>query len=613
MRRTNSSKTVSSDVSPSTTADTINKSDYVNYLMSYEGMIRYQDLEFDATSGHMKCVFERIQALGCKKNSDGETGIFSRGDDTPRGMLSYLQIRRCLLRMGVGWNRSSCDSEYDDDVSVLSFNSTSSLHSGLSVGGFGRSDIIATDSQLIMLLTTLVEMEEIYRASKIMSEEGVSNRKNAKYQLDKGLFLPEFIQAYKLVIGGMQSLKSIPNPDHKSIPNPDNPAESNLCNRLKERTLGMLRPFGPNCKMYTLVGGSTSNQSDDALSSNKNSIRSNVKDKNSGLDKKRTRQGFSNPDMKKLMRSKDVTLAKIMEEHESEMDALASSMEELRLKEQRTRIALRKRRKRARLLAILLGGSLIAVGITVESRRRDFLANEIALGREAERLTDAETIAQLNNEKREMEKRLGVIEGKMRYQVNRNNNIDAQTRDIEKQIDDVDMKWWIDKAEIERCFVSQVELSDDLKREQLKKEEVDEESIWCRSRLRSQELELNELGHIRMGGGSEKGLIARSTTGDNATNNGQHKPVYLEMKYNKSIRNAMLLRQTYSAVAGLAVSVFLQGLIPTVIKIFVPKAVIVPLLPMLPKRAEMIVVDSIFGSSVAFLLFRALATFLMPL
>ncbi|KAL7528290.1 hypothetical protein ACHAXR_003295 [Thalassiosira sp. AJA248-18] len=567
-----------------------NKSDYVNYLMSYEGMVRHQDLEFNATSGHIKCIFERIQTLGSKKAADGD--IDTTGESSlPRGMLTYLQLRRCLIRMGVGWKRSSSDSaDYDDDVSVLSFNSTSSLHSGMSGGSTSRSDIIATDAQLIMLLTTLVEMEEKYRCDVGQSKT------NNKYQLDQGLFLPEFIQAYKLIIGGMQSLKSIPNPD--------DPVLSGLCNRLKERTLGMLRPFGPNSKIYNDASRKTA-QDDDALSSNKHSLRSNVKEK--FMDKK----SFSNGYMKKVIRSKDLTLTRIMEDHELEIDQLASSMEELRLEEERTRNVMRHRRKILRWVAFLLLAGGIAGGITWENRRREFLANEIALGREAERVADAKTIAQLKEEEMELKNRLGVIEGKMRYQINRVKTLETQTQGMEKRIDDVDMKWLIDKAEIERCFASQVELSEDLKDEKLKREEVDEESIWCRSRLRSQETKLNELEYIRVGS-NEKGLTAKSNGGDNDASG--HKLVYLEMKYNKSIRNAMFLRQTYSAVAGLAVSVLLQGLVPTAIKLlFGPKAVIV-LPPVLPKRnVEMAVVDGIFGSSVAFLLVRGIATFFMPL
>ena len=39
----------------------------------------------------------------------------------------------------------------------------------------------------------------------------------------------------------------------------------------------------------------------------------------------------------------------------------------------------------------------------------------------------------------------------------------------------------------------------------------------------------------------------------------KHKPVLMEMKYNKSFRNAVILRQIYSAVGGMAISVLFPG------------------------------------------------------
>ena len=124
----------------------------------------------------------------------------------PEGMLSYLEMRRCLLRLGYTWNRSLGvgQSTYDDDVSVASVNSSSTFLSGQNTAtasnvSASARDIIATDAQLIMLLTTLVEMEEQVRAVKIKNEEGDDGQ-------NKGLFLPEFIQAYKLIIGELITL-----------------------------------------------------------------------------------------------------------------------------------------------------------------------------------------------------------------------------------------------------------------------------------------------------------------------------------------------------------------------------------------------------------------------
>ena len=334
-----------------TSADTMRKSDYMTYLTSYECMVRAQDSEFTNTSAHMKLLFGRIQTLGrCKQPSSDDKGGQKQEEDVPSGMLTYIQIRRCLLRMGIGWNRrvktnatkNNTVAEYDDDVSVLSFNSTSSFHSGQGSGASGsgvgasviRGDIIATDAQLIMLLTSLVELEEGYRAFHMNSntddDDNSSKNKNKKQQkqqeqqqlLRQGLFLPEFIQCYELIIGGMNSLKSTTrNPTEM-----DSKSTAKLSNRLKERTMGMLRPYGPDSNIYNNREEAMMMKSGSALSPQKGSFRysspssskipySSPKSSSSG-SRQMSKSGFSNKEMRKVLRSKDITLAKIMEEHD---------------------------------------------------------------------------------------------------------------------------------------------------------------------------------------------------------------------------------------------------------------------------------------------------------
>ena len=476
----NNSTTSSSQTADAlSTSEVITKSDYMKYLTSYESMVRQQDIEFTATSEHIQLLFKRIQTLGCKKKSSDSDRLDKNSDCPPSGMLTYLQIRRCLLRMGIGWNKNTSNNnngDYDDDVSVLSFNSTASFTSGLSGGT--RSDIIATDAQLIMLLTTLVEMEEVYRTTG-SKKDGYSpprrGKKSKQYQLDQGLFLPEFIQCYEIIIGGMNSLKSA-----TTTANSSSKESTFLCTRLKERTMGMLRPFGPDSQLYT----DTLREKNSTLSLSpvKGSWRSSVK---SSTPSKRSKSGFSNKEMKKVMRSKDVTLAKIMEEHESEMDMLAVSLETLRLKEQRARNALKKRRRRAIVCAILLVCSIIVIGIRIEKYQRDSLESEMTTEQKEERMKDLATIAQLKEKKQILENELGVLDGKRRYQVNRNHDIESQTSDTQKKIDELDMKWLLDKAETERCFMYQVKMKQELEVAKLKTTEVDEEAAWCQSQLQS--------------------------------------------------------------------------------------------------------------------------------
>jgi len=583
---------ISNNSAIATNSNSNNKasSSNIKYLLSYEGMVSRQDLELNATWGHMKQIFGRIQTLGNRTR-----GARGGRDPPPKGMLTYLQMRRALIRIGIGWNRSSFQNkgllDYDDDdISVLSFKSTSSGSSDK-----GRSDIISTDSQLLTLLATLVEMEEKHRVSKMLTSKGGSYTiKVSEYHLDQGLFLPEFIQAYKILVGGLQAFKSIPNSNEPSL--------SVLCRRLKERTLQMLRPFGPTSKLdnNTVDSWQASKKSYEGLS---------INTKQSSQSKKKKGSFLSNGDMKKIIISKDNVLSKIMEEHEFEMDVITSNIEELKQEDQQRRAASGKRRKRVKWVGLLLSGILFSCSIIMEIRRRDSINNGIEVVREAESVADRKIIAQLKAKKAEFENKLGSVEGKIRYQVNRNNYLEEKALNLEKDIGNFDGKELAEKAEMEHCFASHLESKEDLKREVLKNVDMSEELVWCQTRLQSQK---RELEHVSVEGTSERGVIENSLVEDDLVSKA-HKPLYLEMKYNKSICKSVFLRQIYSAVAGVAAGALLQGLVPIAVKLFVSKATVGLPAPMPKQGLEMVLVDGIFGSSIAFLLVQAVATFLMPL
>jgi len=393
------------------------------------------------------------------------------------------------------------------------------------------------------------------------------------------------IQAYKLLVGGMHSFKSIP-------PN----SNSSLCNRLKERTLQMLRPFGPG----TVCSWQASDESYDDFSINRKRTSRNKKNQGSLL---------SNGDVKKIIASKDHVLAKIMEEHELEIDALSSNIEELKQEDQRRRVILRKRRKYVIWLGIILSGVLLTCGIIIEIRRRASISYRVEITREAESTADRKRIAQLKAQKQELEKKFGSAEGKIRYQVSRNNDLESKSLSIEQEINNINEKELGKEEVIEQCFASHLKFKEESKLETLKNVGISEELVWCQTRIQSQE---RKLEHVSFEGQSERGAINNSFIEDGLAPKAQT-TVYLEVKYNKSIRKSIFLRQTYSAIAGVAVGALLQGLAPLAIKIFAPKVAFVPSAPVPTQGLEMVLVDGIFGSSIAFLLVRAIATFLMPL
>ncbi|KAL3784805.1 hypothetical protein HJC23_013845 [Cyclotella cryptica] len=599
------------------------KSETVSYLLLYEAMVRHQDLEFDATHDHIKLTVDRIKYLGRPKAATAarEPALV---DEAPAGMLTYLEMRRCLLRLGYTWNRSlpSASSSqsgiyYDDDVSVASVNSSSTFLSGQNASSASNMsaatrDIIATDAQLIMLLTTLVEIEEKCRAAKLKNDEDDYDPKT------KGLFLPEFIQAYKLIIGGMQSLQTYPNPD---VDKPDvvkqecanlhiNPELlSFLRQRSRDRTLGLLRLFGPE-ELKTAEGNTSSSSSThsgqgnfqsagesptsnrnpkDAFTPNRSNKRSPSANMNprSMLPKDGLQPRLSDAEIRKLVHSKDTALAKILEEHESEMNVMATNMEELRIKEARIQVALKKRRKRTR-LAIALGVALtVCGGVAMEYYRREQVTREITLGREAERAADAATIRQLKEEVISLSQKVQDAEATIRYEEGRYESIKASSAKTAKELEAMQVKWLMDQGELEQCRVQRKELDLDLIKLNARHEEISEEVGWCRERLESTERAMEGMERALKAkndmlalGGQAPTLkeIAKSIDADedaaekkkeqDGKSKLNSKPVQMEMKYNKSFRNAVILRQIYSAAGGLLASVVVQGLLPGLGRVF---------------------------------------------
>mmetsp|Transcript_33799 Transcript_33799/g.81705 ORF Transcript_33799/g.81705 Transcript_33799/m.81705 type:complete len:679 (+) Transcript_33799:218-2254(+) len=650
------------------------KSETVNYLLLYEAMVRNQDLEFDATHDHIALTMGRIQHLGRRGDAAGGKGgggtknnatttappelvdeavVAADDDDGPPGMLTYLQMRRCLLRLGYAWNRSillnsdgrsSQEYCYDDDVSVMSAGSASTFRSGGGAASTANNssvmaatrDIIATDAQLIMLLTTLVEMEERHRAKRLAEEaeeddddeetdeDGRRRRRgDADGLFSRGLYLPEFIQAYKLIIGGMQSLQTYPSPDESgdvlrracaALGLRSVEALDDLRVRSRERTLGLLALFGPDSTMYgdKAARGETSQsagedhteshsivknrkgQQRDGLSNQ----RSNDKNK-SQSQSSRSRSGnkatlkakdglsprFTEEEIRKMVHSKDSSLAKILEDHESEMNVMASNMEHLRQKSISTQSMLKKRRRRTRAAAVV--GLVLAAcgGGFYEYRKREQVRVEIATGREAERLEDALTIASLEGTVSTLTSKLSDAEATIRYEETRYSDVKKRYEGASKKLKETESRWSIDARELETCRVTRKELDAALTSARTHNDEVEEEVGWCRERLASAERSMEgmqralkkktsfedaareiEDADAKRGDGDATTTTTSRSSGDGGRGDddkkkkGKLKPVKMEMKYNKSFRNAVFLRQIYSAVGGMVASLLFPGI-----------------------------------------------------
>lgn len=663
----NNSSTVIKDDGSATTSNTTtsNKSYAVNFLTSYEQMIRQQDIEYEVTTQHLRGVFERVQYLGRPSNSGGSGGGINNNDSSAppqsalqeqqegvQGMLTYNNIRRCLLRLGISWNRklptnNSEDYEEEDGYSVVSGTTSGSYGSGSKQQQQHQRDIITTDAQLIMLLTSLVEAEECYRANKLLSN---NNNNGSEDSLDQagsnstdgdnnkdffgkfGIFFPEFIQCYQLIVSGMQSLQTLNNSNNNNSGGGGGGKDA-VVDRVKERTFGLLRPFGPDVDVYKdkVTGGDGTNNS------NKNNDSKNADEggllpssKRTGLSAKAKKKvvgsgggGFDDNEIKSLIRNKDDQLAMIIQEHESEMDTLASNIEILQSKHVRM-VKLMKLRRALLIIGtvILCGGLLTTIIVRENQRRVDVTRGIVSLRDEAERKTNAKIITKLRQRKDDLVKKVGDTQGTMRYLVNRNKGIEATTKELEEKIESVDLKYWIDVTELQRCTAGKKELDEELNEVSLKKDAMEEELGWCQSRSRSMEKELNTLEHASSSSDTQVG--EEKDDGSIGGIMGADKALNLDMKYNKSIHHAVTVRQIYSAAAGLVISTMVHQLLPIAIKVFAPKPVqivaetatkkrrFVPPWRKRNKRAELAVVDGIFGSSITFLVIRAIALFVFP-
>ena len=396
----------------------------------------------------------------------------------------------------------------------------------------------------------------------------------------------------------MQSLQTFPNPDTFES---DSEALKKACAsmgidessclrdvrvRARERTLGLLRLFGPDSKMHdddSYSVGTSNTYTLQSAGESPTAARSKDNNNSSGSAPNRSNGGraagsrmkakdglsprLTEEEIRKLVHSKDTALAQILEEHESEMNVMATNMEELRLKSLKTQRVLKKRRKRT-IIGIFVGTLVLLCGGTVyEYHRRERVKLEIKSGREAERRADAKVIASLKGNVATLTSNLADAEATIRYEEGRYGTIKTKYESALKTLEETEGKWLLDKRDLDRCRVTRKELDNDLSAIKARNDEVEEEVNWCRDRLKSTERALEAMQDAVVGGGK---LAIASGDGDDdgeGERRGKAKPVRMEMKYNKSFRNAVILRQLYSGLGGMVVSVVANALFPGLAKV----------------------------------------------
>ena len=471
------------------------------------------------------------------------------------------------------------------------------------------------------------------------------------------------MQAYKLIIGGMQSLQTYPIPPRNgddeatrrkyrmackslglSSPSSSSPRLDDLDDahgdsdddaaamigelrlRSRERTLGLLRLFGPNSKDLYADDGKPPESAVSAQSAGESPTSRNPpgvpstpmsqyhgggrggKAKQMMTAKDGLMPRLTEEQIRKMVHSKDTALARILEEHESEMNVMATNMEELRSRTIASSRLLKKRRRRARLLAVVGLATAIFGGVAYEYRRRDQVRLEITTGREAERLADMTTISNLRKDVSSLTSKLNDAEATIRYEETRYASILLKHDKLALAHEEMEGKWLLDRRDLERCRSARVELESELSEIRSRNSDVVEEVAWCRERLQKSEMAMLGMERamkksrddmmammtsggggvhgkggvlpsvadiareIDMGmvGGGGKGLAAMDDDGGGNRKDkkdGKHRPVFTEMKYNRSFRNAVILRQIYSAAGGMIVSMLGGAFFPGIARV----------------------------------------------
>jgi len=238
------------------------------YLLRYETLVRSQDAEDAATSDHLRPLFDRLRKLG-GGGSNGKVGINmdvpglvpshsvstdegdptataddasydndDDGDDNDEQLLTYDAMRAALAEL---------------DAVDLSFTGGVADKKKYSNGdGNGTAEVLTTDRQLMLLLRTMVDANANATTTSDNNENDGDHGNNDRPSAGQGLTYAEFLQAYKLVVGGMQTLQRIPktanaeDDDDGSVhatTNGKKKTDTRL--QIRERTLDLIKLFGP--------------------------------------------------------------------------------------------------------------------------------------------------------------------------------------------------------------------------------------------------------------------------------------------------------------------------------------------------------------------------------
>mmetsp|Transcript_4791 Transcript_4791/g.10175 ORF Transcript_4791/g.10175 Transcript_4791/m.10175 type:complete len:498 (+) Transcript_4791:172-1665(+) len=286
-------------------------------LLRYETMVRAQDAEYQATSLHLRPLFDAIKELARREENSkkggrkgGGGGIFGFGRSFPSKKRASVVSEECL--------------EFEDIKSVYR------LLSSTDEAAKGSRDVsqqlLRSDRQLIYILELL---------SDVNSDSGAG-----KSEIAATITFAEFVQCYEMAVGGMQCIQQTIGEDAFEIRR-----------RVVDRTTSNIRSFGPggdesNGSLQQQSAKSLrrlSSSSQQGLTTNAGTLSSRIFGGDDATGELEEEIDY----LRKLLAVKDKQLVRILTDHRHNVESISYETDK---KAEEIGLYIRRRRRRRRQL-----------------------------------------------------------------------------------------------------------------------------------------------------------------------------------------------------------------------------------------------------------------------
>mmetsp|Transcript_24332 Transcript_24332/g.53060 ORF Transcript_24332/g.53060 Transcript_24332/m.53060 type:complete len:643 (-) Transcript_24332:133-2061(-) len=239
------------------------------YLLRYETMVRSQDVEDDATTQHLRPLFDRLIELGSHGTSSSAAAAAAGNNGSSKKTVGAGDVPD-LIASGSGSSDEGDgaaagligggSTTRSSDTAVLTYRAMrvalSSLDAMASATAHDDNDnnmLLTTDRQLMLLLRTVVDVSaEVGGAD---ANDDHHHQEGEGVGEGDGLTYAEFLQVYKVVVGGMQTLQRVPKReedngggggggnDESKLTSSSSKNDTRL--KIRERTLDLIKLFAP--------------------------------------------------------------------------------------------------------------------------------------------------------------------------------------------------------------------------------------------------------------------------------------------------------------------------------------------------------------------------------